>query len=252
MIALLDGIADRTPVQANRVLSAIRKLFNWSVSRDIIQTSPCYLVEAPTKEVKRDRVLEDVELFAIWRACDSLGYPFGAFFRLALVTGQRRAEIATMRWSDIEGDLWTLPRESTKSNRAHTVPLSPLALEILASLPRYEDGDFVFSGTEGKKSISGFSRAKSRLDVDSKVAEWRTHDLRRSAATHMSRLGIDRLVISKILNHADQTVTAIHDRHEFDDQKRHALGTWARKLQSLTDPDADDGKVVPLASDEAG
>ena len=168
IIALLDAIVDRgAGTQANRVLSTLRKFFNWCCERGLLDRSPCDRVKAPTPETKRDRVLEDSELALIWQGAERLGYPFGPYFQLLMLTGQRREEIAGMRWAEINSSLtlWTLPRERVKNNEPHTVPLVPWARSILASLPRIEGSDFVLT-TTGEASISGYSKAKAALDAE--------------------------------------------------------------------------------------
>ena len=117
VIALLDPIVDRgSPIMANRVLASLRKLFNWACERGTIDASPCDRIKAPGREKKRDRVHSDAELALIWRASETLGYPFAPLVRLLILTGQRREEIAGMRWSEFDPDLtlWTLPRDRAK------------------------------------------------------------------------------------------------------------------------------------------
>jgi integrase len=262
VIDLLDGIADDgKPIAANRTLAAVSKLFNWAIGRGIIEVSPVGKIEKPGKETKRERTLSDDEIEAIWDAAGSLGYPFGAFFRMALVTGQRRQEVAGMRWQDIDEDerIWTLPSEMTKAGRAHVVPLSPLALKILDGCPR--TGAYAFS-TRRDRPISGFSQAKKQIEAviaksgatdkrpnlpptkaGADSAGWTIHDLRRTAATGMGKLRISRFAISRVLNHADSSVTGIYDRHEYLDEKRQALDSWAAHLQRLLD-DPPTGDVI--------
>lgn len=238
VIELLDAVIDEgKPVAANRVRAALSKLFNWSVHRGIIDVSPVALVERPGAEKKRERALAPEEIRAVWNAVGSLGYPFGPFLRLTFATAQRREEIAHMRWADIDEAerTWTLSSEQTKANRAHVVPLSPLAIDVLAGCPRL--GTYVFT-SRGDRPISGYSRAKRR--VDQAIAKsrapldgWTIHDLRRTAATGMGRLGISRFAISRVLNHADGSVTGIYDRHEYLSEKRQALDAWGEYLGSL-------------------
>jgi integrase len=253
VLDLLDTIADAgAPVMANRTLSAVRKLFNWAISRDIIEVSPVTRVGKPGAETKRERALSDVEIKRLWMALDALAYPFGLFLRFALVTAQRKGEIASLRWSDINEALrsWELPAAGTKGDRAHVVPLSPLACEILDDVPRI--GEFVFT-TRGDGPLGGFSKAKQRLDrmLDSgganrppgssnmtceRLAEpWTIHDLRRTAATGMGRLGVSRFIIGRVLNHADRSVTGIYDRHEYLNEKRQALEAWGNYLENIVD-----------------
>lgn len=236
IIVLLDAIVDRgSPYMANRVLAALRKFFNWCVERDILTASPVVKIPKPTKEVARERILTDAEIIAVWNVWDDMDWPFGLAMKLMLVTAQRREEVARMRWEDLdfENALWTLPREATKSDRAHDVPLSELALEILGHVPH--TGEYVFT-TTGNTPISGFSRAKKRCDEQSGVANWRLHDLRRTAASGMARIGIAPHVVEKVLNHASGTISgvaAVYNRHGYADEKRRALAARAKAIEDF-------------------
>jgi integrase len=164
---LLDAIVDRpAPIIANRVLAAFRKLCNWSVERGIIDSSPCEKLRPPGKENRRDRILSDDEVRRVWIASISLGYPFGPIVRLLLLTGQRREEVAQMRWNevDLKSRIWTIPKERAKNGVEHQVPLSNPAIALLSDLPRISGGmDWIFT-TTGITPPSGFSRAKTNLD----------------------------------------------------------------------------------------
>ncbi len=235
---LVDGIAESgTPVMANRVLTVIKKLFGWAVARDLIVLSPAAGVEAPGKETARDRVLTDTELKAVWEACEALGYPFGPLFRLLVLTGQRRGEVVRMAWSDIEDGTWTLPREITKSDRLHVVPLSGLAVETIEAVPQIEGCDLLFPSLRGTdRPLSGFSRAKRQLDTLSGVDGWRLHDLRRCAASGLARLQTAPHVIEAVLNHRSGTISgvaAVYNRYSYLDEKRLALEAWAQHVQGL-------------------
>ena len=173
---LLDDIVDRgAPIAANRVLAILRKFCRWAVSREIISQSPCDGVMARSAETPRDRVLDDHELRLIWKAADTLGWPFGPIVRLLLLTGARRGEVVGMRWEevDLEKKLWSLPAARVKNKRAHALPLSSAAIDILKGLPRIEnDAGLVFPARIDRRTnrgksvvpVSGFSRAKLRLD----------------------------------------------------------------------------------------
>src|SRR5579863_2812151 len=153
-----------------------------------------------------------------------------------LATGQRRTEVGSLAWSEIDqaAGIWRLPPARTKANRAHEVPLSTLALSTIAEQPRLEGCTFVFS-TRAAAPLGAWSQSKKKLDVlalaelrreggeDAELPEWHLHDLRRSAATGMARLGVNRVVIGKILNHAEREVTAVYERHAYDAEKRAAL-----------------------------
>jgi integrase len=236
LLDLLDGVKDRgSPLMANRVLSAVRKFFNWTIERDLLASSPAAGLKSPSSEKSRDRILGEGETKALWKVWTMFGWPFGTALQLMLVTGQRRDEVATMRWRDIdlEKALWTLPREATKSDRLHEVPLSTLAMAILAQVPRR--GDLLFS-TNGKTPVSGFSKVKERTDILSGVREWRIHDLRRTVASGMARLSIPPHIVEKVLNHSSGSISgvaAVYNRHGYLDEKREALEAWARELKQL-------------------
>jgi integrase len=235
---LLDSIVDEgKPIAANRTLAAIRKLFNWAITRGILDNSPVAMIGPPSAEELRERALKPDEIRALWKATDALGYPFGSYFRLLLATGQRRTEVAMMRWDDIDDGLWTIPAGMTKAKRAHAVPLSKLALEIIRGCPR-TTSPYVFS-TRARRPISGYSKAKRELDAKltshADVQPWRIHDLRRTAATRMAeKAKVSRFVIARVLNHADSGVTARYDQHDYLPEKRDALVKWGKYISDLT------------------
>ena len=240
VLDVLDRVVDAgAPIAANRTLSAVRKMFNWCVARDIIATSPCAGVKPPTAERSRDRVLSDPELRAVWIAADKLGGPFGALVELLILTGARRDEVAGMSWSeiDLDGRLWVLPRERSKNDRPHEVPLSSPAIAILAALPRIEGAGFALT-TNGASPSSGYSKGKRRVDslLPPDMPPWRLHDIRRSVASGMARLGVSLPVIEKILNHTSGSfagIVSVYQRHDFADEKRAALDRWGNFVAGL-------------------
>jgi integrase len=232
---------------ANRNLAAVRKLFNWCLARDVIQVSPCSLIEPPAPERSRDRILSDDELRLVWNAAGKDSSPFGSLVKLLMLTGQRLAEVGGMRWDELnlENKLWTLPAERVKNGERHEVPLSDAVIEILTALPRIKTTKgFVFTTTRDA-AVSGFSRAKDRLDAaiaaaavnDAPAVEhWTFHDLRRTMASGMARLGIQLPVIEKVLNHTSGTfrgVVGVYQRHTYSDEKRKALEAWASFVTGL-------------------
>jgi integrase len=238
VLDLLDRIVGNgTPIAANRVFSAIRKFFSWCVQRDIIAQSPCTGIKPPTAERSRDRVLTDDELRHVWHAADKIGMPFGIMIKFLILTGQRRDEVARMSWSELDLDrrLWTLPATRVKNNRPHEVPLSDAAISVLKSSPRIA-GDYVLT-TTGKTPASGYSKGKKRLDaLLPDLPAWRLHDLRRSVASGMAKLGINLPVIEKILNHTSGSfsgIVSVYQRHTFADEKRAALEAWGRHIEAL-------------------
>jgi integrase len=222
----------KAPVTANRVHSIARKLFNWAVENDIIASSPIAGVRPPSQETSRDRVLTDEELRTVWRAAPE--GPFGAILKLAILTGQRRSEVSGIEWAEIDSSTWTLPKERTKNNRRHEVPLSHQAMAIIDELPRISDR-FAFS-LNGTTPFNGFSKAKVRFDKVLNIPDWTIHDLRRTAASGMARLGVSLVVIEKVLNHVSGSlagIVGVYQRHEFADEKRAALQQWADHVERL-------------------
>ncbi|MDC1198832.1 tyrosine-type recombinase/integrase [bacterium] len=241
VVRILDDIvASGVTTRANRALAAIKKLMNWAVDRGMLEANPIAGLKAPAKEIARDRVLSDRELVACWRGAEDDGYPFDAFVKFLILTAQRRGEVAGMRWSelDLERAIWTLPAKRVKNATTHTVPLAPLAVDILAALPRFLVSDLVFT-TTGKSPISGFGRLKQRLDVavGDHAEDWRFHDIRRTVATNMAIIGVQPHIIEAVLNHKNGVVSgvaAVYNRHVYFDEKRAALEEWAKRLQALT------------------
>ena len=227
---LIEGIDGKS--LPNMVLALIRPIFRFALSRDWIEASPAEGISKPHEDKSRDRVLSMPELAAVWRAAGSMGYPFGYYVRTLALTAQRRSEVATMRWSDVNLDdaVWIIPADDTKSERKQLVPLSQPVLEIIQSIPRL--GEYVFS-SDGRSHLSGYSKGKAMLDAfiaagDEKLTPWRLHDLRRTAATHMVRLGVSEDTVSRVLNHAAKGVTAkVYALHSYEPEKRHALEAWA-------------------------
>jgi integrase len=236
----LDRVVDRgAPIVANRVLAVVRKFFNWCVARDIIVTSPCVGVKAPTVERSRDRVLSDEELRLVWKAADKAGYPFGPLVQMLALTGQRRDEVAKIKWEelDFEQRFWTLPRERVKADRSHEVPLSDAALGVLNAVPRHTDSPLVFT-VNGASAVSGYSKAKYRLDalLPADMPSWRLHDLRRTCATGLAKLGVPVHVTEAVLNHKSGKISgiaAVYNRHDYKNEKIQALDAWGQHVDML-------------------
>jgi integrase len=257
VIELLDSIVDRdAKIAANRVYANGKKMFGWAVERGMIEASPFDHVKAPSQEKSRDRTPNDSELALILRAAGTLGFPFGPFFQTLALTGQRRDEVARMRWSELNADLtvWTLPRERAKNDKEHEVPLSPWVQSILAALPRVTD--LVFT-TNGRTAVSGYSKAKIMLDAaitelngGVAIPAWRIHDLRRGMASGMARMSVQLPTVEKILNHISGSfggVRGVYQRHDFADEKRSALDMWARHLATIADAPPAATNIIEIA-----
>lgn len=237
---ILDSlIADDKPSEANHALGVIKTLFRWCVDRDMIAISPCMKVKKPAKHGSRARVLTEAELKAVWKVLDREGYPFGAMTKLLILTAQRRGEVTQMRWSQIDlvAKTWTIPAVLSKNGHEHTLPLSPLTVKLLKSLPRMHD-DLLFPARGNDDAvISGFSRAKIRIDKNSGVTDWTLHDLRRTTATFLGKLNTPPHVIERILNHISGSfagVAGVYNRHPYFDEMRAALDKWDAALIKIT------------------
>lgn len=246
IVERLEKISDRAPIMANRALAAIRKLCNWAVARDILASSPCAGVAAPSPEKSRDRILSDDELRLVWNAAGGEPWPYGPIVRLMVLTGQREAEVAGMFQDEIDASrrVWSLQGERTKNGEFHEVHLPDAALEIIGSQPRVGGKRFLFSH-DGASPVKSFSRSKTRIDKavtalnDGKpISAWVFHDLRRTVASGMARLGIQLPVIEKVLNHKSGTfrgIVGVYQRHSFADEKKAALDAWAKHVIAIVD-----------------
>ena len=256
----LDQIADRSsPRRANRYLALLKKLFAWCVERGIIEDSPASSIKPPGKERSRDRVLPDDELRLLWQCCEKAGWPFGDLFRLLILTAQRLGEVSAMRWQDIDlaKATWTVPAEIAKNGVANEVPLSPAAVAILSNTPSLGGTGYVFPALNGSgRPVSGFSKAKARLDQaiaaelagdKAPWAPWRLHDLRRTVASGMAQLGIAPHIIEKVLNHISGSlagIAAVYNRFGYAPEKRHALESWAGHVARVVDPPS--ANILPI------
>jgi integrase len=249
ILSVLDAMVERgAPIQANRLVAALRRFFGWAVERGLLDSSPAASLKPPSAEEARDRVLSDAELRAIWLAADEIGYPFGRAVQLMILTGQRRSEVLEAEWRefDLEQGLWSIPRERAKNGNGHVVPLSPTAVELIRGMPRFGPEQQLLFTTNSRTPFSGVSKALERLsglatehlssDSGAVPAPWRLHDLRRTFATGCARLGVALHVVEKCLNHTSGTfsgVVGVYQRHEFLDERRQAMIAWAAHVDQL-------------------
>jgi integrase len=265
--ALLDGLLlkkaargekRRLTGQVNRVKSQLTTMLRWAAERMWIDSNPAREVSRRYEEKPRERVLTGEDLRAIWNAAVKLGYPSGHFVRALMLSGQRRAEVQNMEWRELidDGAAWLLPAARNKSKRDHLLPLSADLRALIASCPkrtiRPEDQPYVFShGGRDPKPYHAEVRLKVILDrmvaeAGTPVADWVFHDLRRTAATRMSEIGIPEDVIARVLNHSRKSITGrVYDRNKFGPEKRHALEAWAQELARIVAGDGG-GNVVTL------
>jgi integrase len=279
--ALVERVAERAPVMANRVLALVRKMLNFAVSRDWIDANPAARMERPGAEHSRDRVLSDDELRALWgvlsrfparhekqapgrpratRTSDDqplcpISPALAAVQQVRLLTAQRGGEVVGMRWGDVDlaQGWWTIPADRSKNGQPHRVPLTA---EVVA-LIRSQHGDAgeasapdacVFAGLAGASVESRAPKASAALSRVLGFA-FRGHDLRRTAATRMAAAGVPREHIGHVLNHVQGSrVTRIYDRYLYDREKRMALETWARTLTGILENRTAAASIVPFAA----
>lgn len=241
IILLLDEIVDRgASIQANRTLAAIRKMYSFAMGRGILDSSPCVAIPAPSRENRRDRVLDESEIKTFWERLDTakMERATALALKLQLVTAQRKGEIVGAEWKDfdLKKCWWTIPGEKAKNGLPHRVPLSKLALELLEELKKIsKDSQWLFPSPREGQPVAGTSVDHSiRVNSDHFCIDHFTpHDLRRTTASMMTGAGVDRLVVSKILNHVEQGITAVYDRHTYDKEKQRAMNDWDRKLRGV-------------------
>jgi integrase len=236
VVEVVTAIEQRgAPVAANKALKAIKTFLRWCVGRAVLDQSPAEGVPLPSKEVARDRVLDDDELAQVILAARKIGGPYGGIVELLALTGQRREEVACLQWEelDLAQRIWTLPKSRTKNAKAHVVHLSEQSVAVRRRAD--QPGPYLFS-LLGTKPFQEFSRAKRRLDQLSEVRGWRLHDLRRTCVSGMARLGVAPHVADKILNHQAGTISgvaAVYQRHEFLLERREALERWGAHVAHI-------------------
>jgi integrase len=229
--------------RGREMAKALSRMFRWCVAHRLVSTNPAREVYRPPPAPSRHRVLTDAEVAKLWAATADGGAFYGVV-RLLLLTGQRRGEVAGMRWSELSEDLstWSLPPQRTKNKLPHVVHLPAAAREVVSSVPRIVDQDLLFS-TNGARAISGWSKFKRKLDAEIGFADWRLHDLRRTAASGMQRLGVRLEVIERTLNHVSGSfsgVAGIYQRDPMHDETRAALERWAAHVSG------ESARVVPM------
>ena len=251
VVKVLDAMARKGRASmASRTAAYGRAAYSWAIKRGALAVNPFLaLPVAPTE--KRDRVLSDGELVSIWRETQG-GGAFNNIVRTLLLTGQRREEVAGMAWAELSNDLslWTIPESRAKNGAVHLVPLAPPVRDLLRDSPRINE--LVFPGLRG--SFNGFSKSKTALDARAGVANWRLHDLRRTMATGLQRLGVRLEVTEAILNHVSGSragIVGIYQRHDWAKEKEAALGAWAAHVAALIEGRATVENVVDLTAARA-
>jgi integrase len=294
VILLLEGITKRgAPITANRTLACIRRMFNFGVERDLLPASPCATVKAPSKENRRERHLTADEIKIFWHRLDNA--PMSELTKLALklqlVTAQRKGEIVSSEWNEIDlvTGIWTIPAKKAKNGKSHRVPLSELAIDLLNQLMAYIQLPY-FENLSAPSALSnnhgGFKKNSTLISTRSyplsapkwlfpanhtvkedthmtgeaidhalrrskeifkDIEHFSPHTLRATATSHMAAMKISGEVLSRILNHSKRGVTEQHyNKYDYDDEKRHALDAWSKKLQEIIYGIESNANVIPL------
>lgn len=242
VLALQDAIAGpprSASTSAKLTLAIVQKMFSYALERDLIPASPCAGVRIAVHSTPRDRVLDEAEIKAFWNALQAprVSSLLCRVLRFQLLTAQRVGEVAGLSWEelDLEEGWWTIPAERAKNGLSHRVPLTNTAREQVLALGR-NGSSWVFASPvrDGHVSRSSVTNALRRHLPELGVAPFTPHDLRRTAASHMARLGVPRLVLSRILNHREGGVTRIYDRWSYDQEKREALDRWNAEVRRIT------------------
>lgn len=246
ILVIFDKLPTASPALPRNLFALLRKLFAWAVEHEDLERSPFEQMKSPKSVASRERVLTDSELKEIILRLGDLGPPFDRMFRLLMITGQRRDEVSGMTWAELNRSRaeWTMPGNRTKNAKAHIVPLNLNAIVELDSLAggvNWPHKGFVFS-TNGRTPVSGYSRAKARLDriischAPNAISPWRLHDFRRTFATNMQRLNVRFEVTEALLNHVSGSksgIAGVYQKHDWEPEKRNAMDKWAGKLAAL-------------------
>jgi integrase len=267
VIELVERVHERAPVGANRLLGSLQRFFKWAAARDLVEASPAAAVEKPGRETTRGRVLTDAELLEIWRAAERMGGPYGTGIRLLILTAARRGEIFRARRDELDGAAGRLlvPAERSKNGEPRSVWLSPLALDLVGGLPEFAASPWLLT-TDGRSPFTNYGYNRRRLDtlilearrekaVDrgqdpervDPMPEWWVHDLRRTAATGMQRLGVRLEAVEAALGHVSGSrsgVVGVYQRHRFEEEARAALTAWGEHVRALVSAKEGGGQVA--------
>ena len=247
--SLLDYVEDHHGArQADYVLAVVRQISNWYASRNDDYLSPFVRGMRRATPNKRERVLDDDELRKVWKSAEDAG-TFGAILRLLLLTAQRRDQVTSMRWADLDGDVWHMPVEERAKGVGGDLKLPPAALDIIQAQPRLASNPYVFAG-RGTGPINGFSKDKARFDEAAGVQGWVLHDLRRTARSLMSRAGVSSEHAERIMGHVIPGVEGIYDRHAYFDEKAIALAKLAALIENIVHGEPG-GNVLPMRAPAA-
>jgi integrase len=250
---LLDHVEDQHgDYMADNVLGVLRSISTWYAKRDDNYTPPFVgkMSRVPSDKRKRERVLDDAEIKSVWRAAEDAGQ-FGALVRLLLLTGQRRAKIVAMRHDDVNSEgVWSIPKEPREKGNPGKLRLPKTALAIVRSMPRVGRNEYIFPGNKKGPRVFAFTRDRAALNKSSGTTGWRLHDLRRTARSLLSRVGVRPDVAELIIGHAVGGVKEIYDRYPFEEEMADGLRRLETLIKSIITPPPDN--VVKLRGAQKG
>jgi integrase len=239
------------PAQAGSILGFIKRLFTWAIDQHIygLEKNPADALRGERligPKVRRKRVLSDEELRSVWNAATKLDYPYRDIVHMLILTGQRRSEVAAARWCefDLKQRLWTISAERMKTDTAHVVPITDSLMTLLSNLPRFAEGDHLFSNTFGERSVAGFSKCKSSIDRLVPLPHWTLHDLRRTMRTNLSALPIPDRVRELMIAHAQPGLHQVYDQYSYLAEKTRGFEAWHARLNLILRHETDN--VVAL------
>jgi integrase len=244
---LLDQIEDdHGKRQADMVLAILSKLMHWHETRNNDYVSPIIrgMGRYSPADRRGKRILDDDEIRALWKACDDAG-TFGALVKTLLLTAQRKSKVATMKWTDLKGEEWTIASEPREKTNAGILVLPKMALDIINAQPRIAGNPCVFAAAHGEGAFNSFSQGKGELDeANPKMPPWVLHDLRRTARSLMSRAEVRPDIAERVLGHAIPGVEGVYDRHSYRNEKADALTKLAALIDNILTPP--EGKVTSM------
>lgn len=256
-VLLLDEVRKRAPVQANRLQGVMVRMFYFAAERGIIEHSPLAGMRRG-KETARARVLTNDEIKALWGCLDLERTDIDIYrvtklaLRAILLAGQRPGEVARMRWDELAGEWWTIPKERSKNGEENRVPVLPMLAEIIETAKIYSsDSPFVFRSSHGENrsvTVGALANAlrRHRPELGITGNPYTPHDLRRTVRTRLAEIGVADIVAERVLGHKLQGVLGIYNRHSYDVEKRQALASWERRLQGILGLSGPSNNVIPF------
>ena len=239
------------PTNANRLHSILSKMFNEALDDGLIKENPIKKMEKLNTENERDPRYKDEQIKDIWKAMEAEHISMEGVLKMLLITGQRLGETSRMKWKNIDGNLWTIPKSQTKTDTTHTVYLTKLALNVLKKMEAINgSSEYVFASIQdNSKPFSFFHNATKRIRKQTGLDDYRIHDLRHIVATKMIDLGVEFIHVGKVLNHkglsGGHIITSRYTNSDFSEQKQRALEAWGNELTKLVSP-------LSLAKSESG